>query len=126
MPATLLWSQLTTGPGTMTHSRRPQTIHWSKIAKGAGGSTARVRARQHPEDAQIPANQLKPCLCQKVSGNSFVTSIAMIHLAFLNPSFVAVRRRKGNPNGSVMDSRAYLVARIVCGCSAVAMSMLSV
>ena len=32
---------------------------------------------------QIPANQLKPCLLQNVSRKSFVTSIALIHLAFL-------------------------------------------
>ena len=32
---------------------------------------------------QIPANQLKPCLLQNVSRKSLVTSIALIHLAFL-------------------------------------------
>jgi hypothetical protein len=37
---------------------------------------------------------------------------------------VAVRSRSGKPNGSAIFSRAYLVARSVCGCSAVAMSML--
>ena len=33
-----------------------------------------------------------------------VTSIAVIHLAFLNPSLVEVRSRSGNPNGSVIAS----------------------
>ena len=53
-----------------------------------------------------------------------VTSIAVIHFGFLKPSLVAVRSRSGKPYGSAMGSRAYLVARIVCGCSAVGMSML--
>ena len=55
---------------------------------------------------------------------SLVTSIAVIHFGFLKPSLVAVRSRSGKPNGSVIGSLAYFVARIVCGCSAVAMSML--
>ena len=33
-----------------------------------------------------------------------VTSIAVTHLAFLKPSLVAVRKRRGNPNGSVIGS----------------------
>ena len=37
-----------------------------------------------------------------------VTWIAVIHFEFLNPSLVAVRRRSGNPNGSVIGLRAYL------------------
>ena len=32
---------------------------------------------------QMPANQFSPCLLQNVSRKSFVTSIALIHLAFL-------------------------------------------
>jgi|GEM_PF-5346568 len=32
---------------------------------------------------QIPANQLKPCLLQNVSVKLLVTSIALIHFAFL-------------------------------------------
>jgi len=54
----------------------------------------------------MPANQLKPCLRQNVSGNVLVTSIAVTHLAFLKPSLVAVRSRSGKPNGSVIGSRA--------------------
>ena len=78
------------------------------------------------EPAYIPLNQLNPRSDQYVLGNVLVTSIAVIHFGFLKPSFVAVRRRSGNPNGSVMGSLAYLVARIVWGWSAVAISRLSV
>ena len=49
-----------------------------------------------------------------------VTSMAVTHLVFLKPSLVAVRSRSGKPDGSVIGSRASLVARIVCGCSALA------
>ena len=55
----------------------------------------------------------------------YIKDTATFYIAFGFGAFVAVRRRSGNPNGSVMGSRAYLVARIVCGCSAVAMSILS-
>ena len=57
---------------------------------------------------------------------TLVTSIATIHFAFLKPSLVEVRRRSGKPNGSAIGCLAYFVARIVCGCSALGMSMLSV
>ena len=40
------------------------------------------RARGRGND-QMPANQLKPCLLQNVSRKSLVTSIALIHFAFL-------------------------------------------
>jgi hypothetical protein len=48
--------------------------------------------RLHPENLcahrpdernQIPANQFSPCLLQNVSRNVLVTSIALIHFAFL-------------------------------------------
>ena len=41
------------------------------------------RSRRAVGALQIPANQLKPCLLQNVSRKSLVTSIALIHLAFL-------------------------------------------
>jgi hypothetical protein len=43
----------------------------------------------------------------------------------LEPELVEVRSRNGKPNGSAIGSFAYLVARMVCGCSVVGMSMLS-
>jgi hypothetical protein len=49
--------------------------------------------------------------------------MAVIHFGFLKPSLVAVRSRSGKPNGSVIGSRAYFVAKMVCGCSADAMSI---
>src|SRR3982074_2037675 len=82
-------------------------------------------ARAHPilrAAPYNPLNQLKPRSAQKLPGKVLVTSILVIHFGFLNPSLVAVRKRSGKPNGSVMGSRAYLVARIVCGCSAAAMA----
>ena len=56
----------------------------------AGGNARRpmadLRREARPCGAvatQIPANQLKPCLLQNVSRKSLVTSIALIHFAFL-------------------------------------------
>ena len=85
-----------------------------------------MRGLHHHRRCHIPLNQLNPRSDQYVLGNVLVTSMAVIHFGFLNPSLVAVRRRNGKPKGSVMGSLAYLVARIVWGWSAVAMSRLSV
>lgn len=75
--------------------------------------------------AHNPANQLNPCFRQNVSRKLLLTSIAVTHLAFLEQSLVAVRKRSEKSNGSPIGSLAYLVANMVCGCSAVAMSRLS-
>jgi hypothetical protein len=59
-------------------------------------------------------------LCQSVLRNVLVAAMAVTHLVFLKPSLVAVRGRSGKPDGSVIGSRAYRTARIVCGCSVLA------
>ena len=70
---------------TIRSLRAPITA-WRTIATANGGSTRGDQDRSDAyryDTAQIPANQLKPCLLQNVSRKSFETSIALTHLAFL-------------------------------------------
>lgn len=54
-----------------------QAMHPSALVVEHTGLSARECKRQ------IPANQFSPCLLQNVWRNVLVTSIALIHLAFL-------------------------------------------
>ena len=59
-------------------------IAWPKPRRPVADLRARAKSPEHGRTAlQIPANQLKPCLLQNVSRKSLVTSIALIHFAFL-------------------------------------------
>jgi hypothetical protein len=77
---------LRTLPGTTTRSPQVPITVLRKAAMADGGFTYGFLQRTNALGAQrhqIPANQLKPRSLQYVSRNSFVTSIALIHFAFL-------------------------------------------
>jgi hypothetical protein len=62
------------------------------------GSGQQAHTKQNPECRRAchrPANQGKPFSSQYPPGYVFVTSMAVIHLGFLYPSLVAMRRRTG-------------------------------
>src|SRR5260370_24417641 len=55
--------------------------------------------------AYNPANQLNPCFRQNVSRKLLLTSIAVTHLAFLEQSLVAVRKRSEKSSASEAPAR---------------------
>jgi hypothetical protein len=76
--------------------------------------------------AYNPANQLNPCLRQNVSGKSLVTSIPVTHLAFLKAELGCSSEARRETERTRDQFLGVFGRQQVCGCSAVAMSRLSV
>src|SRR5207237_10792886 len=79
----------------------------------------RLRPRHLTDQIQSEAG-----FSQYPPGNIRVTSIGCRFLALLDPSLVGIRSRTGAPDSGARGCPSKSSARIVCGCSALAMSML--